>query len=557
MQASFSFLALLGVGLSLGGCSSYSKVVKLPLSDVTITEAQEALIKSLKPFAKQPLTRLGSYLDSANAARSKLKAEPTDALAQADYNFAVSRIMEIIESEDLAPWEAPVSCRSKEGGEWRLSLTPPDPRPEYQPSNFEVVLADRYKFKGKLVGERAVKQGLGAPVVVIGRDLDFTEFDEFALGEQVYYGLTVLIRFDGRNCEIVLINPLMEETVTFDAHVYPLAADFQAPLALSLAELNPRKRELDKMFGAKKYKGKSRLARLQIYDPQKIPVLFVHGLSNSTATWMPMIDYLRTDETIRHHYQFWAFSYPSGQPFPVPAATLRRLLDQIDQRYPEHKDIVIIGHSMGGQIIRMLTTDSGMTLWDQLFAKPPGKMGFSEPTLLALTQTLIFKARPNISRVIYASASHRGSKKATNPIGKLGSKLIGNALEETTVTREALAAVRPDSGGYKGNHLLNSIDVLDPDNPFLEAVNTLMPKPGIPYHSILGDQGGGGNLDRTPPVSSDGIVPYWSSHLDGAESELVIPCGHWTILHPNGMAEVKRILHRHLEKNWGSTLGDP
>jgi pimeloyl-ACP methyl ester carboxylesterase len=348
---------------------------------------------------------------------------------------------------------------------------------------------------------------------------------------------------------MVLINPLMEETVTFDDHIYPLAADFRAPLALSLAELNLRKREIDKMFKAKNYKGKSRLARLQIYDPRKIPVLFIHGLGNSPATWMPMIEFLRNDETIRHHYQFWAFSYPSGQPFPIPAATLRRLLDQIDKRYPEHKDIVVIGHSMGGQIASLLATDSGMVLWDQLFDKPPGEMGFSEPTRLALAETLVFKARPNVSRVVYASASHRGSKKATNRLSRLGSKLIGSALEETTVTKEALAAVRPGSGGRKGTHLPNSIDILDPGNPFLEAVNTLTPKPGIPFHSIIGDRGKGGNLDRSKPVSSDGIVPYWSSHLHGAESELVIPSGHWTILHHQCMAEVKRILLRHLEED--------
>ena len=52
----------------------------------------------------------------------------------------------------------------------------------------------------------------------------------------------------------------------------------------------------------------------------------------------------------------------------------------------------------------------------------------------------------------------------------------------------------------------------------------------------------GGNLDHAKPVSTDGIVPYWSSHLDGARSELVIPSEHWSILHPQGMAEVKRIL---------------
>jgi hypothetical protein len=176
-------------------------------------------------------------------------------------------------------------------------------------------------------------------------------------------------------------------------------------------------------------------------------------------------------------------------------------------------------------------------------------MGFSEETRQALMETLIFEARSDVSRVIYASTSHRGSKTAVNFLGKLGTRLIGNALEEDAVTREALAAVRPDSGGRNGNHLPNSIDILDPGNPFLEAVNTLKPKPGIPYHSIIGDRGKGGNLDQTRPVSTDGIVPYWSSHLDGAESELIVPFGHWTILHPPAMEEVKRILHQHLKEN--------
>ena len=161
---------------------------------------------------------------------------------------------------------------------------------------------------------------------------------------------------------------------------------------------------------------------------------------------------------------------------------------------------------------------------------------------------LLFESRPNISRVIYASASHRGSEDATNFLGRMGSKLIGSALEETTVTREALAAVRPGSGGRKGDHLPNSIDMLEPGNPLLAAVNSLPLNPEIPFHSIIGDRGKGGNLDKTEPVSTDGIVPYWSSHLDGAESELIIPSEHWTILHPEGMAEVKRILHKHVEK---------
>ncbi len=51
---------------------------------------------------------------------------------------------------------------------------------------------------------------------------------------------------------------------------------------------------------------------------------------------------------------------------------------------------------------------------------------------------------------------------------------------------------------------------------------------GIPYHSIIADRGKGGNHDKTQPQSSDGIVPYWSSHLDGAVSEVIVPSDHWS-----------------------------
>lgn len=543
-------LCSFGILLFLAGCAQqYSRVARKPTSSVAVTSEQKSMFKFLRPYAKNPLTQIGRYLDSANAARTKLAANPSDTLAQSDYNFAVSRIVEIIEDNDFTPWDAPLVCNSGVDGQWSLSLTPPDPRPEYHPSNFEIYPSDRYDFRGKLVGERVLKRGLGAPVVVMGKDQDFTKIDEFAQGKQVFYGLTALVRFNGGSCELVLEDPLNEETVRLDAHTYPLAADFQAPLALALAELDPAKEELSELFKPDQYSGAERLARLQPYDPEKIPVIFIHGLGNSPATWMPMIDFLRNDDTIRQHYQFWFFSYPSGKPYPIPAAILRKKLDHMKVRYPNHKDIVIVGHSMGGMISRLLAVDSEMTLWNAAFEKPPGENGFHEETRQAMSDILIFKARPEVSRVIYASASHRGSDRATDWLGRLGATIVGNPVAESEITDEAVAAARPDSQVSKRKRLPNSVEVLDPESPFLKAVDTLPPAPDIPFHSIIGDRGKGGNLDRRKPVSYDGFVPYWSSHLDGAESEIIIPSDHWTILHPMGMAEVNRILHLHLREN--------
>jgi hypothetical protein len=69
------------------------------------------------------------------------------------------------------------------------------------------------------------------------------------------------------------------------------------------------------------------------------------------------------------------------------------------------------------------------------------------------------------------------------------------------------------------------------------AINTVPITPGIPYHSIIGDRGRGDS-----PNSSDGVVPYWSSHLDGAASECIVPSDHSSPKNPEAIAEVHRIL---------------
>ena len=63
----------------------------------------------------------------------------------------------------------------------------------------------------------------------------------------------------------------------------------------------------------------------------------------------------------------------------------------------------------------------------------------------------------------------------------------------------------------------------------------------IPYHQIMGDRGRGNS-----PNSSDGVVAYWSSHLDGAQSTRIVPSSHNTHQNAEGIEEVRRIL----KANW-------
>ncbi len=529
------------------GCAPYAKVREVrDTVSLAVTANQKSLAQAQEKLAGRPLEQLAGYLAAADAARRALAADPDDTLRQSDYSFAVARVVDSMVAARVAPWDRAVEIPSPDGKAWSLRVVSPFRKQEYHPSHFSYLPADRYRFVGTAVGDRVTKEGLGAPIVVAGRELDYVAIDRFAQGNQIYYGLTALLRFRGRQAELLLFDPLDRETVTLDGRTYPLAGDYQAPLELGLAELNVRHRELGGFLRPQKVSDKARLARLQPYSPRKIPVLFIHGLTNSPATWAPVFEFLRADPAIRQNFQFWFYAYPSGLPYNFAAAKLREQIAAIRRQYPECKEIVVIGHSMGGMIARLLVTDSGDKLWNTYFDKPPSQVPMTDQTRKIVTGSLIFPATPGIARAVFISASHRGSHRAHGFWADLGTSIIGSPLDDEGIFAEVRPYLRPEALQRSRGHLPNSLQLLDPDNLFVSAVAELPIRRGIPYHSIIGDRGRGGFLDRSKPNSNDGLVPYWSSHLEGAKSERIIPAGHWTHLHPLAMAEIKRILFEHL-----------
>ena len=341
-----------------------------------------------------------------------------------------------------------------------------------------------------------------------------------SLCRAVYYGVTGIARFEGRRCVLSFEDPLAEETIQVDGHTYALAADFTVPLAVMLASTNPKKFELSRLLNPAKYAETARISRLQPYDPNKAVVLVIHGLMDSPATWTPMLNSLRGDEDIRRNYQFWFYSYPSGYPYPYSASILRRDLDAVEKRFPLRKPMVVIGHSMGGCISRLLITDTGDKLWMELFKKPPEQVPLSPGAREILTEALIFRHRPEIGRVIFISAPLRGSDLASNWIGRIGSSLVRAPSTLLSAGNSVIKITTFQSGDLKLKRIPNSVDTLAPNNRFVKAINTIPITPGIPYHTIMGDRGKG-----DAPNSSDGVVPYWSSHMDGAKSELIVPSG--------------------------------
>lgn len=532
-----SRLCCLASILLFAGCAapvSY-QVVKgsTPEGDFVVSPLSDALRElEAGKAAKDPMLAAGHFVESARHAGTQALAGEKGAVAL--YNHAVGRLVETLEHADSLPWGRAITVGSGTGA-WTLrgKLEPGAPAVER-----EYLATDNLRFQGKYA-KQAVRPGVGAALVAISpENKDYRKsYDP----PRVHAPLTAVLRFEGKkNVTLELHDPFQEETIAIAGRTPPLAADFGAPVSMFIAVARPDKLGLIRLLNPQKYSDTARLVRLQKYDKDRIPVLFVHGLQDTPVTWAPMYLSLVSDPEIRKRYQFWAFSYPSGYPYPYSASLLRKELDGIKRTFPGHKDMVIVGHSMGSLVSRLMVTDAQDKLWRNLFGHAPEQTKFSGPSRQLLLDALVFNHRKEIRRAIFISAPHKGSDLASNWIGRLGSRLV-RVPSFLADARDAVSSVVvADSASMVLERAPNSIDTLSPNNRFVKEISAMPIAPGVTYHSIMGDRGKGDT-----PNSSDGVVPYWSSHLEGAASEKIVPSHHSAHQNPEGIEEVRRILKLH------------
>ena len=444
-----------------------------------------------------------------------------------------------------------------EGPLARYNLSWVDAGPEWTPATHAFQPTSGIRPKKNPLEDR---QGLGTPVLAIERAEDEEDEPEREEGlfeiYKYYYPLTAVLELSAgegdqpRSVVLRLLDPRLAESHEIAGNEYPLSIDIGAQF-LALEQ------ETDAIFAKKgvlksgKYLSLTSLYLSEPLRPGKIPLVLTHGLASSPTTWAASVSEFMLDPTIRQSYQVWFFAYPTGVAFPYTASLLRTSLLEAMERLdevganPASDRVVMMGHSMGGLLTRMQVTDTGMTLWDAVFSEPPEEIDMPAEDVDELIHILVVEPLPFVERAVFCSTPHRGSKYAANSAGKLGASLVRLPKETLDFSRRiALSggdAFTDEAAQYK--KVPDSVQTLQPKNPLLVALDTLPVDPRVSYHLLIGDRGKGDT-----PDSSDGVVPYWSSHLDGAASEKIVPSGHSTQWHPEGVEELQRILLLHLEE---------
>lgn len=410
----------------------------------------------------------------------------------------------------------------------------------------ELLLASSIRIRGLRV--RVTQAGAGVPCVA-----RFTKESPVLSGQPgipprtgICEPVTALLRFDGKNPQLVFYRTLKSDDIMVAGRKTRLAADFSAPLAYMVSRGENRLLSLRTMLFPNINPLGIGLYQFSAYDPEKIPVIFVHGLMSRPETWIPAVNELLADKKIREHYQFWFFIYPTGLPVWTSAAKLRSEIERYHQVLdPHHRNryfnrTVLAGHSMGGLLSGLQVRSGGEHLWRQFLDIPPSQLNVSPKMKEHLLRVVEFGPRPEISRVVFFATPHRGSTIASKRIVEIASRLIRLPFDFlNTDFTNIQKFLHPDM-----REILvapaNSLVFLRAHSPLLTAILNLPIKDDVPYHSIIGDRGRGDT-----PNSSDGIVPYWSSHLEGAASEKIVPSGHSTNENPEGIEELRRILRLH------------
>ena len=357
-------------------------------------------------------------------------------------------------------------------------------------------------------------------------------------------GITVQLRY---------IYPRCRERIRMGGRDFPLAADFSTPLAF-VAGQKQRMNFIERTVKVSEAAEFTGLYHLEPFDENRIPVIFVHGLMSDVKTWSQMLNTLLHDPVLRRKFQFLGFAYSSGNPIFVSGAVLRRELKSFREKLVNAKrstanfdKMVLVGHSMGGLLSRLQVTESsGALLLKELGIRDGGSVKKKLPAAeqKILEELLNFTPSPSVKRVIFIAVPHKGSAAAATLVGRAGASLIRLPAELVRRNLRLISALFKGKEGILAKVRTGTgVDNLRPDDTMLNYLNKLKMSPHIPFHSIIGNRKAWGI-----PGGSDGIVPYFSSHLDNAASELVVKSGHSVQQNALAIQEVRRILHLHLQR---------
>lgn len=527
----------LGLAIVSTGCAIIPSPSKQNGQLAAAVHLNEARMKTLP--AQE---RVALYLKSAAEARNQIDSPTSGEVARQIYNEATDDLTVLLHSaDDDRLWNHPQTFPSGNAAPYRLRFASKSRDGIWDPGYF-TYFTPADKVASGSIRRKNQQDGIGAALVGVRKKDPLEPFSPLV---GVTAPVTATLDFKGRDATLTLFDPSEKPKARLAGVERLLDADFSAPLAYY-----PQKSEWwNGLMGAirvSQYSGTTGLYMLQPYDPSRIPVILVHGLISTARMWRNVVNELEMDPQLRGRFQYGVFNYPTGNPPLYSALRFREELANFRKLHPESPGYLLVGHSMGGLVARMQATTVTRESWD-VIGKDKARQFLAKVKKGSLIErALFFKADSNVERIVFICTPHRGSEMAIGSLGEIGRRLISLPVDLTTTITSSLGSSIAVITGNP-SRMPNSVIGLSPSNPVYKILDARPIE--APFHSIIGDRGKGDT-----PNSSDGVVDYWSSHLRGAKSELIVPGPHGSCELPETLDELRRILRLHLKESKTRTL---
>jgi hypothetical protein len=270
------------------------------------------------------------YLFDPDLAAGRSPTDPRYRLACDLYNAALDRLIRAARTKDrLQPGNTIELKIQSSTLEMRLELYSESP---WKANDIdELIPASNFEVSG--LDSRSRRYGLGVPLIAVRKRTSDVASDTGPYPSEMSFPLTAIVRpnrplrdasnadvGEVRACTIDLVDPINKRTIGEGQDAIAIEADITTPLAYMWSRTDLNKYQWSGLLRPGKSATRSGLLLIRPYEPDKIPVVMVHGLLSSPLAWIPMLNELLRDPAIQERYQFMLYLYPTGMPLPIAAS---------------------------------------------------------------------------------------------------------------------------------------------------------------------------------------------------------------------------------------------
>lgn len=370
-------------------------------------------------------------------------------------------------------------------------------------------------------------------------------------------GNSILDVLSSENLNVHLYNPYRSESVQILGDDYPLAANFSAGYGLWLSENQLDSVGYLNLLTRQQQASLPKLFMLEPYDPDKRVLIMIHGLASSPATWVNLTNDIFNDKKLRENYQVWQIFYPTNLPILENRYQIQQLLEATyKQTDPSghnraSSNSVIVSHSMGALIARMMVSDDNLADGLQTLKSADDKLLLNSDEIMIntklqqalgdpeLSSRLKLKTLPQVDTTVFLSAPFRGTDYAdrwfTRALRRIVYLPVG--LVKTVTDNLATIAFKGDlaQNPFGALYLQNGASQLSNKSSFIELTSDIAINKRITYHSIIANndaditqglaqmQPNGAKIDLSKPLPDKDTAKDDNSAQSVSTENSVIP----------------------------------